>query len=267
MRARTLTTLLFSLLLAAPAAAQVRIVGRVIDDVTERPLGDAAITLLATDGLVLARSETADEGTFEFEVDKVPAIRLEVHRLSYKANVTPVLHFDGRNYFQVEIRLDPDAILLAPLEIIARSEVDPSPFFNDLRLRLRTGNGFYITREEIEARRPAVVSDLLRTVPGVTVTGAGSGLRPKVELARAVSRGDCSTQIWVDGMLMNKRWGSGRNTPSADFRVDDLVTPASVEAIEVYGGLATVPAQFLNDDAKCGVIAIWTRRGGRGGGG
>lgn len=38
--------------------------------------------------------------------------------------------------------------------------------------------------------------------------------------------------------------------------------PGLVEGIEIYRGLSTVPAQFLNSDAKCGVVAIWTRRGG-----
>ena len=47
-----------------------------------------------------------------------------------------------------------------------------------------------------------------------------------------------------------------------DFRIDEVISPGSVEGIEVYRGLSTVPAEFLNPDAECGVIAIWTRRGG-----
>jgi hypothetical protein len=33
-----------------------------------------------------------------------------------------------------------------------------------------------------------------------------------------------------------------------------------VEAIEVFKGLGSVPPEFLNVYARCGVIAIWTRR-------
>jgi outer membrane receptor for ferrienterochelin and colicin len=72
------------------------------------------------------------------------------------------------------------------------------------------------------------------------------------------------TQIFVDGFLVNRRMvGVNGNRPS-DFRIDDVVSPASVEGIEVYRGLSTVPPEFLNPDAVCGVIAIWTRRGGGG---
>ena len=36
-----------------------------------------------------------------------------------------------------------------------------------------------------------------------------------------------------------------------------LVTPRDIEAIEVYTGVARIPAEFLED--ACAVIAIWTK--------
>lgn len=265
MRASLSVALALSLLLAFEVQGQVRIVGRVIDDLTERPLDGAQVTLRARDGRFLARTETSETGTFEVDLGRgVSSVRIDVRRLSYAANAMPLLHFDGRTFFQVEARLAPDAILLAPLEVIAWSEVGPSPFLEGFRDRLRRGNGFFITREQIESRRPALMADLLREVPGVTVTGSGVGNRATISVGRAqamAQMGGCEAQIFVDGFLMNRRMGAGRGAPS-DFRLDDVVSPLSVEGIEVYRGLGSIPAEFLNPDAQCGVVAIWTRRGG-----
>jgi hypothetical protein len=261
MRTTLLLVPLLALGLAAPAEAQVRILGRVLDDTTEWPLSDAQVTVRTTDGRFLGRVETDSAGTFEVTVDRVSAVRLDIRRVSYRANSMPILHFDGRKFFQVEARLAPDAILLAPLEIVAWSDVDMSPFLEGFRQRLRSGLGLYITREQIEARRPTFIADLFRDIPGITVMGSGAGNRARVQVGRSLSRTDCQTQIYVDGFLMNRRTGAGRSLIN-DFRLDDAVSLVSVEAIEVYRGLSTVPAEFLTPEAKCGVIAIWTRRGG-----
>jgi len=261
MPSRLCLLLLPVLAVATPATGQVRIDGRVIDDVTEQPLSLAEVTLLTHDDRFISRKETDDAGRFEFNVDRARAVRLKVRRFSYQQNTTPVLRFNERTFFQVEVRLDADAILLAPLEVVAWSRVDPSPFLDNFRRRLETGQGVYITRDQIEARKPLSVSDLLRDVPGITVAGGGAGLQPAVRMSRSLASG-CATQIWVDGFLLNRRrTGGGGNI---DFRLDDAVSPAAVEAIEIYRGLSTVPGEFLNPDAACGVIAIWTRRGGRG---
>lgn len=261
MHLRYLLSLFPILLLAGRAGGQVRIVGRVIDDVTTVPLAQTQLTLLAPDGSVLARAESSETGAFQFDVVNVRGVRIRAERMSYESNTTPLLHFDQRKFFQVEIRLDPDAILLAPLEVIAWSKVDRSPLLDGFRRRLRTGMGVYITRDQVEARKPGQVTDLLREVPGLTVTGSGTGSRPVVQVGRGLAS-NCATQIFVDGFLMNRRVFGMRGAPPADFRIDDVVTPASVEGIEIYRGLATIPAEFLNPDAECGVIAIWTRRGG-----
>ncbi len=257
---RILTLLLLLLPWAEPALGQVRIVGRVIDDVTETPIPQAEISLLAPDGSVLSRTLSSETGTFEFEVRRVRGVRITARQLSYADNTTPLLYFDGRRFFQVEVRLDPEAILLAPLEVIAWSGELDDALLGGFRQRLEAGLGIFITREAVEARNPTMVTDLLREVPGVRVTGGGPGAEATIRMARA-GMSNCATQIFVDGFLVNRR--SGARSAPMDFRIDDVVSPGSVEGIEVYRGLSSVPAEFLNPDAECGVIAIWTRRGGR----
>ncbi len=246
--------------LGTPVSGQrVLIVGRVIDDLSERALSRVDVQLRNRDGTSLGRYQTDSTGTFEFTAVRARAVRIHVSLLGYKATTTPLLYLDEHKFFQLEVRLDPQAILLAPLEVIAWSEVDKSALLDGFRQRLRTGLGTYITRRDVERRNPMYVTDLLREVPGLRVTGAGYGSRPVVETTRSAGR-TCTTQIFVDGFLLNRRTGSGM-TP-ADFRIDDAVSPASIEGIEIYQGGSTVPAEFLNVDAACGVIAIWTRRGG-----
>jgi hypothetical protein len=53
--------------------------------------------------------------------------------------------------------------------------------------------------------------------------------------------------------------GGGRNIAPAS--VDGLVIPAEVEAVEVYDGPGSLPAEFGGSNAGCGVVVIWTRRG------
>jgi hypothetical protein len=262
MSQRSFSPLLLLLLWATPAEGQVRIVGRVIDDLTEAPIPQAMVAVMAPDGSVISRTQTDEAGAFEFEVRRVRGVRILARQLSYADNTSPVLHFDGRRFFQVEVRLDPQAILLAPLEVLAWSEKLDGALLEGFQRRLQTGLGVYITRDLVERRKPAMVTDLLREIPGVQVSGGGPGAEPTVRMARA-GMANCATQIFVDGFLINRRAAETSGANPMDFRIDDVVSPGSVEGIEVYRGLSTVPAEFLNPDAECGVIAIWTRRGGR----
>lgn len=255
--------LLFALPLLVPAdaAAQVRIAGRVIADDSELPLSEVTVTARSTTGRFLRQVQTDEEGRFSFIVQRVGAVVIRANHDSYQASTAPTLYFEEHNAFDVEIRLNPKVVLLAPLEVVSRS-IDASPFLDNFRERVRRGLGVYITRAEIDRRRPMYVTDLLRDVPGVTLQGAGSGTRPVVQMARAAGRA-CPTRIFVDGLLLNPTMMTSSGPRADIFRIDDVVAPASVEGIEVYRGSSTVPPEFLTSDAQCGVIAIWTRRGGR----
>jgi hypothetical protein len=263
MKPSVFIALLLCLPLPGLAEAQVRILGRVIEDETEQPISFAEVAIYSTSGRRLGSVEADEHGTFEFMVRGASAVQITAKRLGYAETRTPTLYFDKRQFFHVEVRLDPEAILLAPLEVVAWADVIQNALHEGFLNRLENGLGHYITRDQVEARNPARVTDLLRDLPGITVSGGSVGNRPKIRMVRAANR-NCATQIWVDGMLVNARGlGPSRSLSPMDYRIDDVVNPASIEGIEIYRGLSTVPAEFLNRDADCGVIAIWTKRGGR----
>lgn len=235
--------------MAAPVSGQVRIVGHVISEETGLPLGDAEVTARRADGRLLERVETKSDGAFEFAISKVKVIQIQAKRLGYEGNTTPLLHFDNHKFIEVEVRLATDAILLAPLEVVLWSGVDKSPLLDNFRFRRRIGLGTFITRQDVEKAHPVRISDMLRTIPGVTLLSSGAGHHPAVQIDRGVANG-CQTQVFLDGVRM------------PDPHLDDLVTPGDVEGIEIYKGMASIPAEFLTPDAPCGVVAVWTRRGG-----
>jgi TonB family protein len=86
---------------------------------------------------------------------------------------------------------------------------------------------------------------MLREIPGVRI-GPVSNQGRAIRLRGAT----CPPLVFVDGFPAT----------AGEFDVDmiDLVT---VEGIEVYSGMATVPPEFLGprDLDRCGVIAIWSR--------
>jgi len=243
---------------ALPATAQILIYGRVLDDMTEQPIEGARVLLLNRYNRTADYAVTDGEGRFRFERSRSERYRLEVRAVGYRETITPYLWAMDRDFAGIEVRLAPNAVLLAPLEIVALSPPRTSPVLKDMEFRRLRGFGIQITREQIEQRQPAHVTDMLMEIPGVYADRTGSGASGRsLRMGRALAGpggGACPVQIFVDGMLATKPVAGG------DFSVDDLVLPQDVEGIEVFKGLGSVPAEFLNIYARCGVIAIWTRR-------
>lgn len=107
--------------------------------------------------------------------------------------------------------------------------------------RRKAGWGRFLSREEIEQRRPVHLSDLLRTMPGVVVERTGA--TTSIELIGGGTR--CTPAIWIDKM------------PQDTTDLDTMIFPGHVEAIEVYLGGET-PVEFHRPD-ECGAILIWSR--------
>jgi hypothetical protein len=226
-----------------------------LDDATARPVASARVVLLNRYWKFAARTVTDEAGRFRFERSGSGQYRLDVKAMGYLPTVTPLMWMVESGFADLEVRLSPNAVLLAPLEIVALAPLSTSPFLADVEHRRTRGFGVQITREEIEERRPMRLSDVLLTLPGVRMvqgSRAGSGAR-SFSIGRALP--GCQLQIFLDGVNVS-RGAVGEE----DVLIDDLVSPLDVEVVEVFRGLGSIPAEFLTSQARCGVVAIWTRR-------
>jgi hypothetical protein len=230
--------------------------GRVIDQETGDGIATAFVEYLDVHNRVRASAVADGEGGFVLADLPTGSFRLRASRIGYTRTVTPYWRLESGDVLTVAIYVDPDAVLLAPLEITAR-EHSRSPvlsaFYNRVERRM---GGTFLTREEIERRKPSRVTDLLADVPGVRLTSGGLGANSRVVTIprNAMLRGgQCPVQVWVDGMLANRG--------ALPVSLDELATPEALEGIEIFRGLATIPPEFVTPEARCGVIALWTRRG------
>lgn len=243
------------LLSAGGLDAQVTVHGRVLEDETEAAIPAAGVILTAPDGRLLQEVVTDGDGFFRFDPVTREAVRLEVSRLGYASTTTSVLHFDEYDLFRVELRLTPEAVLVAPLEVVARSRAGGPVLEGFEDRRATSATGWFFTREDIERLRPSFVTDVVARVPGVRLESSGRGAQRTLSMSRTAAMGRCPVQVFVDGFGLNAGTGG-------EVALDDAVALPSVEGIEVYRGLSSVPAPFMSPEAHCGVVAIWTRRGG-----
>lgn len=255
-----------SMFAAADATAQAKqdsvlLRGQVVEEVGGTPIAFATLRILDRDLRLLGRTEADRNGLFSHVVRDQVGAYIEVDRIGYEDTRTPFLWFDGHLHFDLEVRMDREAVLLAPLEVLARRGPGVSPVLESFHHRTTRGMGWYLTRAEIVARNPSRVTDLLTEAPGVRLSSSGYGMRRVVEMRGGASATACPVQVYLDGMHLNKPEGPSDVQVVA---IDDYVSPGSVLGIEIYRGLSTVPAEFLNTYAKCGVVALWTVRGGSG---
>jgi vitamin B12 transporter len=108
-----------------------------------------------------------------------------------------------------------------------------------------------ITREELEKHEAVVVSDVLRSVPGLDITQYGT----PGSLTSLFTRGTNSTQtlVLIDGVRMNSPYFSGYNWSG--------LTTENIERIEIARGPYSA---LYGSDAIGGVVQIFTRPGAEG---
>jgi hypothetical protein len=257
--------------LPSTVGAQTVLTGQVLEDRSEEVIPGAEIRLIDGVGRIRARTVSGEDGSFQVRINlqRVDRFRFEAQRMGYEAVTTPRFVVHPYEAVHTEIRLLVDAVLLTPLTVVTRRSLT-APGIESFRFRAERGmGGHFITRADIEEQRAFHLSDLLAAAPGVRLgpsMGAGGRM---VYINRAAPReGGCPPQLFIDGRHVNARTlqptqgrGQGVTGYRTDLglRIDEYVTLQSVEGIEVYRGLATIPPEFYTPDARCGVIAIWTR--------
>jgi hypothetical protein len=125
--------------------------------------------------------------------------------------------------------------------------------------RQRAGVGRFLDDRRLHRVRGRVLSDELKTVPGVRVVPSSGGIdaRTFAMSTRGMTgigqAGQCWMDVYLDGTLV-----AGPSLgPVYSISMDEIPT-AQLEAVEVYQN-AEIPAQYRNSHSACGVILMWTR--------
>lgn len=245
------------LLVPSPAAAQQRqpqrgAIAGVVQDEAGHGLVSAQVMVIDGDG---QRTTTDDDGNFLLTGLPLGSAKIAVRRLGYRPHETTAVVGDARGARLLTIVLVQVPQQIDAVEVRGKRGQHSGPMADFYqRLESHANGGYFFTREQIDSMRPYRTTDILRRVPGFSFTASASADRGGAErMVRSRDR-RCSPLIWIDG------------TPAATAYYDpDLVNPRTIEGIEVYSGVATVPSLLMGPAGagSCGAIAIWTREGER----
>lgn len=244
------------LALARPLRAQGGAVSLlVIDDATDAALPDVRISIVGQG----AEGVTDARGRFLYPVTRPSKVVFIFRRLGYNPGTLSV------DVAAADTERVTFAMTAAPQTLATVAVKDTlnsaSPFLSgfDRRLANHAGAASYITRNEIEKRKPSLTTDLLRRVSSLTIVDSSGTLmavsrriqKPIIRTGGVVmDLANCPMQVAVDGQL--REWGFAVNS----------IAPEEIHGIEIYPGPASIPAEFasMRRDANCGLIMIWTRR-------
>jgi hypothetical protein len=114
--------------------------------------------------------------------------------------------------------------------------------------------GTFILEHEIRARGNPSLGEALQGISSLKIRKVGWEWR--IVNARC-STGSLSNEpvIYVDGVKVHT---PGSGDPMYILRE---LSGLDIEAIEVYRGPASVPAEFSGLDSACGAVVVWTKRG------
>jgi len=211
----------------------------IVRDSVGSPIGFAEIAVVGSE------LRTFADAAGRFRLADVPfgEIDLRVRRLGYKPSISTVVFPVGSNP-DIELRLAVAPDYLPDVKVTARAEVYEARLAG-FKERSKKGVGHFITRERLEQMNSYRFIDVIREVPGVRMRplrGGGSSI--------TLRGAQCSPLVFVDG--------SPASAGIVDLEMFDLST---VDGIEIYSGLASLPAEFAaaRGAERCGVVAIWSR--------
>jgi hypothetical protein len=174
---------------------------------------------------------TAEIGRFRIDSILAGRQRLLVRAIGFELQ-SPVVDVKTGEGWTGTIILARRVQTLPELEVEAEREV--SWRLEGFEFRRKHGLGVYLTEEEIKQRFVSNPLHLLQGIAGVRVTNSGV----------AFARCKANVAYWVDGI----RYRDG---------IPGYVSPATIVGVEVYRGVAQLPAEFLDD--ACAAVVIWTR--------
>lgn len=286
MRRSAAFTIALALLAPAEVSGQV-IRGRLIDDSNEAPVGGATIIVLVGEVRV-SQVLTGDDGSFLISLEAWGTYQLEATRIGYETTRSQPLLVEPSDTVTVDFRVLPDAVLLQPLVVTARSSRGREVFNRRME---SWDQGIFITPEMVDSIQPRHPADVLREQPDVWLSWTW-GRDPWSGQAGAIPNihtylGEGCVSYMIDGHPVRRpSYAEGPawlDFPLSTLRGEDIV------AVEVYRHITEVPEEIRNYAEEvfngqmpgnlpsiarsgervqqdfmagtCGIINFWTRAG------
>jgi hypothetical protein len=224
---------------APVALGTARLTGTVRDP-AGRPVRGARASVRGAAG----ESTAGEDGTFALGGLPAGTRTLEVRALGFAPRPVAVDLAPGRAA-TVDVRLDRVATL-APVTVVGTPSPHSAMLGEFLARRRHAGFGRFVTAEDLERWKPAVVTAALHGT-GVLVAPDGRGgtmIRGPGRLAY------CPALVFLDGTEL-----------APGDRIDEHVRPQQVAGIEVYPDPAFAPPQYSGPRRNgCSVVLVWTRQ-------
>lgn len=222
--------------------------GKVVDAMTGA--GVVGVTVVFVQAQNRVSTQTDEAGEFTLAGIEAGWHQVTVRHLAFPTVEDTIEVAGAGRATQVDVALHRDVVELSPIDVTVERRPTfgaLAPVYDRLDFQRSIGLGRFWDRSEIEATGAFAITDVLSRLPGVSVSGRNITLN-------ALNPGCArrSPLIYLDGVRFDL----------AGEPLSTLVPVFQVEVLEVYRRASEVPGEFGGSDAQCGVIAIWTRRGG-----
>ncbi len=204
------------------------------------PIRDARVVLWGS-----GREDTTNVSG-QFTMSSLPAgtYSLEARALGFLPKRIPVDIPDG-TVGAADVALDVFVPTLDTMRVRA-NRTNPLNDLSDFDRRKKMGGGYYIDETQLNRRGAMFMADVLRGIPGVTIT-PHEIIGDKIMMRGTAGAGSCTPAIFINGARALNQDGS----------LDGIVNPQQIRAIEVYSHLGSTPSEFSSQNG-CGSIVIWT---------
>lgn len=243
--------------------------GLVTDQETGARLPGVVVVLVDTLGNEFMRAHSDDSGAFVFRVPAPGRYRLWADRLGYGHVLGRFLDV-GEGPLYVELQLPALPIALGEVRVTAEARrlvLEETGYYR----RRDLGIGRFVDLQAIEERAPLETTDILRVEPMVRLVPdfAGDGGTGTAMVFRGAVRGlqpgggrYCAPTLVLDGVKVRDSGPLAGDsvTGRRPIRLNELVYPTEILAMELYPSGAGAPPQWSGLDAGCGVVLIWTKR-------
>lgn len=124
----------------------------------------------------------------------------------------------------------------------------------DFERRRERGRGTFFTREDLERRGWPGLIELLQGEPGVDI---GSGrFRGASGASLNPAKRPCRPVLVLDALRMTR----SDDPPLTLKHALESIAGPDMSAVELYRGMAQLPAGLGGLEARCGAILVWTKR-------